>query len=88
MYRGGSRRRSRKKLSRVVDKQINGDALTITADGFKYSEVLKAIRSDAEFMNPGADVCIISRTRTRGTILELRKDSVRKGPTYLQMFEG
>lgn len=45
------------------------------------------MRSDAKFMDLGANVRCIRRTRTSEMILELKRDKERKGTAYISLAE-
>lgn len=76
-----------KKGRRVGAKREKGDAIIIKTEESKYSEVLKAMRSDAKLADLGADVRSVRRTRTGEMILELKRDKERKGAAYKSLAE-
>lgn len=75
---------TRRKRSRRHQK---GDALIVKTEEAKYSEVLKAMRGEAQLSGLGADVRSIRRTRAGDMILELKRDSKQRGPAYKLLAE-
>ncbi|XP_062539633.1 uncharacterized protein LOC134207770 [Armigeres subalbatus] len=75
------------KKSRVGANRSRGDALVITADEAKYSDVLKAMRSDVKLGELGADVRRIRRTRMGEMILELKRGVSQKGAACKKLAE-
>lgn len=59
---------------RAGAKREKGDKLVIRTEQSKYSEVLKAMRSDAKLMDLGADMRTIRRSCTGEMILEFKCD--------------
>ena len=68
-------------------KRSKGDALILKTEKSQYSEVLKAMRGNIQLRELGADVRSIRRSRTGDMILELKKDSSKKGLDYKELAE-
>ena len=81
------RQPSGKGPKRPAKKRSKGDALILKTEKSQYSEVLKAMRGNTQLKELGADVRSIRRSRTGDMILELKKDSLKKGLAYKELAE-
>ena len=81
------RRKKRKKPERAKRARDRGDALILKTDGAKYSDVLKAMRTDTKLLGLGADVRCVRRTRSGDMILELKRNPSNRAHDHKRVAE-
>lgn len=79
--------KSRSEKQSLFKGRKRGEALIVKASDDSYEKVLRAMRTNPELEQLGADVRKVRRTRTGDMILELKRDPMASSSSYKELAE-
>lgn len=85
--KGKAKKKTRPEKPKLVRRKNKGEALIVKASGDSYVEVLRAMRTNPNLNELGADVKKIKRTRNGEMILLLKKEPKASSVSYKELTE-